>query len=433
MGKRFQVHVDGLAYGGRGLGRVGGKVVFVPFVLPGEVAECRLVREKARWCEAELLEILEPSPLRKAPFCSCFKDCGGCHYQHIPYENQLGFKEEIFSSILSRQTGIDSSLVSPIVPSVREISWRARARLVPGQQQAGASSSWGFFKAGSHDVVPLSSCPVLVQPADEILKLLNQLTSRGFPASEMFKNCIIETGLDDSGRAVLFPKGTGRSKLERIQKFLDLAGFSAVLGGRHGRRAVKISSPVCFYRGPGAEKGLFSPAGSFYQANLFQNHILVRQVVDYCRQAGGENIIEFFSGSGNFSIPLASRGFHVTAVESDRQAVEAAKKNLERNPGERSQSLEIIHSDAERYLQGMGEGRNFDTAVIDPPRIGAAGLCRLLCKSSLKSIVYVSCDPMTLARDINILASGGFRLSKTRPIDMFPQTYHIESVSLLDR
>lgn len=433
MRKKFQVHVHGLAYGGRGLGRVGGKVVFVPFVLPGEVAECRPVREKARWCEAELLDILEPSPLRKAPFCSCFKDCGGCHYQHIPYENQLGFKEEIFSSILSRQTGVEPSLVRPIVPSVKEVSWRARARLVPGQQQAGASSSWGFFKAGSHDVVPLSICPVLVESANKILTLLNQLTGRGFPASEMFKNCIIETGLDDSGRAVFFSRGTGPNKLERIHEFLGLAGFSAVIGGRRARGAVKFSSPVCFYRGPGAEKGLFSPAGSFYQANLLQNHILVRQVVEYCLQAGGEKILEFFSGSGNFSIPLASRGFKVTAVESDKMAVEAAKTNLERNPGERSQSLEIIHSDAERYLKGKGEGRNFDTAVIDPPRIGAAGLCRLLCESSLKSIVYVSCDPMTLARDINILASGGFRLSKTRPVDMFPQTYHIESVSLLDR
>jgi len=416
------------------LGRIDGKVVFVPFVLPGEEVACTIVRERPRWCEAELLEILNPSPIRRDPFCSHFRRCGGCHFQHIPYEYQLRLKEELFSSILSRHAGIDVSRVDSIIPSPGETSWRARARLAPCPRAPGATQSWGFYQGRSHDVMGISSCPMLKPSLGEVLGGLNEIACQLPDSSFLFKKCIIETGVNDTKRAVLYPDAKGKKDIKKIRKTYKQADFSVILCQKRSVfHSLNSRSEICFYKGPLAPEGIFSPPGSFFQANLLQNKRLVALVIDFCKRAGAENILEFFSGSGNFSIPLVSEGFNVTAVESDGQAVKSARMNLEGNQAPGQGRLHVVQSAAEGFMKEGLKASSFDAAVLDPPRSGAAEICRMLARGPLKNVVYVSCDPMTLARDIAILASGGFGLSRATPVDMFPNTYHMESVSLLRR
>jgi len=406
----------------------------VPFTLPGELVECIPVRDKARWCEASLVKVIKPSGLRTSPICRYFGMCGGCHYQHMAYKDQLITKEDIFRSILVHQVGVSGSSISPIIASKSQIGWRARARLGLCGEDGHDNAFFGFFFAGSHELVRISTCPMLRPCLNHLLKVLHGLAG---PISRTFwdmKGLILESGIDDNARGVIISKSVSHNaRVDLLEGACTDRGICLVAtNGKTMELSFHPFKRLIFYNGPRVKEGLFSWPGSFFQANVETNVDLVEKVVESCQQAGSRDILELYSGCGNFSIPLALMGFRVTAVEVDTLAFEAAKINRARNMLDPSR-LRLVNADATKYLAGLGPKMDFDTVVLDPPRQGAKRLCQLLAKSDVRALIYVSCDPMTLARDVKILGEGGFELVESSPIDMFPHTFHIESVTKLTR
>jgi len=408
-------------------------VVFVPYVLPGEVVECLVLREKKSWCEASLLHIIEPSSLRREPFCPHFGLCGGCHYQHMPYQHQLALKEAIFRSILHRQAAVSKSRISPIIPSLNELEWRSRAKLALSAGKKEGQSYWGFYKAGSHEVIEISACPVLKPSLRRLVDPMNSMAGLIKYAFPRLDGMILEAGLDGRARVVIQPESIDMGQIKALeQPFRELEIPVAIMNSKRGLVYINCFEELCFYKGPLCEKGLSTLPGTFFQANLQDNENLVKKVIELCNKAKAGKILELFSGSGNFSIPLSAAGFHVTAVESEKGSVESAKKNRDRILSS-PERLEIIHSDAVRFFSEVPRKDLFDVVLLDPPRQGAKRLSRLLAESGIKTVIYVSCDPMTLSRDVRILGQWGFRVKECIPFDMFPQTFHIESVTMLSR
>ena len=415
-----------MVYGGRGMGRMEGKVVFLPFVVPGEEVECALVKEKNNWAEARLLKVLQPSSHRRRPVCRYFQSCGGCHYQHIIYNLQLQYKAAIFKSIMTRHGKVPESVVAPIEALGKEFGWRARARLSASDS---GGEGFGFFQAGSHRISMISSCPVVDEELEAMLPLPVDLVRQAIRLG--IGSCTLETGLNGAKRIVFHVNSITKRIKKLLSKFSVTCDISVSLRDKKGCiSSLDILQPLCVYRGELAPEGLYVPPGSFFQANLLGNGELIARVVEYCRIAGGNKIWEFFSGCGNFSIPLAVSGFRVTAIESDRCATGEALVNRERNSAWIS-GLHFVNADADSFIRAQPRTEWPDTIVLDPPRTGAAQLCMAIAENPVSTVIYVSCDPMTLARDIRILSDAGLQVIKSVPIDMFPQTGHIESVTLL--
>jgi 23S rRNA (uracil1939-C5)-methyltransferase len=429
MDKIIELTIDALSYGGRGVGRYDGKAVFVPSVLPGERVSCRILRDKKRYCEAELCEVLLASPDRREPLCRFFPECGGCQWQHLSYPLQMQWKEKIFAETIIRATGCDASLILPIIAAPDEIGYRCRAQIKCRLTAHGLIA--GFYRAGSHTIVDTDVCPVL----DPLIP----------PLLEGFRSCIagylhadkisqLDFCIDSAARSSLVVHFSGR----------DVSGLKAVL------RELKSDERLSIYIQTGGHKiytvvsgdeqaiapehdeelQLRFPPGGFIQINLEQNRRLVSEVLKSAVQSGGERILDLYAGIGNFSLPLAKKCSAVVGVEEYTAGVEAAIHNARDNS---ISNCQFIAGRSERVIQQMVNGPQFDTVVLDPPRSGAGQAIPTLIKLQPDRIVYVSCDPTTLARDLVKLIEGGYQLMSAQPVDMFPQTWHIEGIAVLSR
>ncbi|HQI01536.1 MAG TPA: class I SAM-dependent RNA methyltransferase [Deltaproteobacteria bacterium] len=426
----YTVTIDSLSYGGRGVGRrKDGKIVFVPMVLPGETVCVRTDRERPSYCSADLVEVLERSPERIDPECGIFSVCGGCDWQHMSYPAQVYWKDAILKSEIAR--GEDSGTFqqqSPF-PSGRIYGYRGHAILQCGCKPG---LRLGFFRKRTNSIVEFDQCPVLGSRVQEIaggLKaILHEHPVPGISSVE------IHAPQEES---IILVKGEGLEKkralslMERLYKDLGLAGISfAVMNGRRrsdhviGRRFCRYSLDV-----GGNTVELSSTFGGFIQANLEVNSALVEHVASLAR--GARSILDLYSGSGNFSIPLARVAEKVTAVEKSGRLVSSGRISAKKN---RVDNVRFLAMDALEAARSIGHDRSdFDTVVLDPPREGAKDVSGYLPAIGPSRIIYVSCNPSTLARDVKLLREAGYALKNIRMFDMFPQTYHIESVAYLER
>ncbi len=429
MDKSIELTIDSLTYGGRGVGRHDGKAVFVPLVLPGERVLCRVVRDKKRYCEAELITVLQASPDRRPPLCQFFSDCGGCQWQHLPYPVQLHWKEKIFTDILVRATGCDADRILPIAAAPAETGYRCRAQIRCRMTAQGLIA--GFYQTGSHSIVDTDLCPVLDPLIPPLLRRFRSCMDH-FPQADKIPQ--IDFCIDSNGgiSLVLHFCGTDMVGLRGALQSLDSKGelnlsiqtpdnrLSSVIKG--GAQSITPEDDsvlrLCF------------PPGGFIQINLQQNRRLVHEVLQNAIVSGRERILDLYAGIGNFSLPLARKCAEVVAVEEYEPGVTAAIRNAADNHLE---NVRFIAGRSERIIKQLVDGPRFDTIVLDPPRSGAAEVVESLLKLQPDRIVYVSCDPMTLARDLVSLLRGGYRLVSARPIDMFPQTWHIEGIALLEK
>ncbi|RME35650.1 MAG: class I SAM-dependent RNA methyltransferase, partial [Thermoflexia bacterium] len=393
--------LTGVAHGGAAIGRYEGKVVFVPYALPGEKVLVEVVEDHRRYAHARLLEVLEPSPERVSPPCPYFgpEGCGGCHWQHAAYEAQVRMKAQVVADQLSRIGGIPDPPVRPTLPDPSGWAYRNQARFHPAPE-----GGLGFYVGESHAVVPIEDClilhPLLADLYDVVdleLPGLRALTLRaGIATGE--RMLILETE-DDEPPILEIDIPVSCVLLRSDGALLTLIGsssFREIVAGREYR----VSAP------------------SFFQANTHQAGELVRRVLEGLDLRGGEVVLDGYCGVGLFTAPLAERAGLVLAVESDPYAVEDLLANTEG-----MENVEVIEGPIEVVLPDVGEP--LDAAVVDPPRAGMTlealeGLVRL----APERVVYVSCDPATLARDGRRLAEAGYRLVEVWPVDMFPQTYH---------
>ena len=430
------ITIEKLAFGGSGLGHIGGKVCFIPFTAPRDTARIRIKTEKRSYMEGELIELLTPSPLRETPPCPIFGACGGCNWQHLTYSAQLAAKQEIFADLLWRSARVEPERILPIIPAPEPYGYRSRVqfklRFIAGQLHI------GFYRRGSHFVIDLPERCAIAHPV--INRLFADLNSYlpDFPEPDKIPQIDVTIGDDDAAILVFHYLG---NRHDEITRYLENMPTSASVGLylQCGRKETleKIAGPGHLsYRIPEnflsgiPERTLSFAAGGFSQVNYQQNLSLVATVFDWAELTGAEKILDLFCGNGNFSIPLAQKAATVLGLEEYPPSIIDAQRNCVLNDVKNA-SYRCFDA-AAGVEELIAAGEHFELVIIDPPRTGAAELVRYIPSLHPRKVIYVSCDPATLARDIGILKRGGYEVIKSLPVDMFPQTYHIESVTLLE-
>lgn len=432
------IEIERLCFGGAGFGRIDGKACFVPLTAPGDRALVRVVKEKRSFAEAEVVELLEPSPLRSEPACPYFGVCGGCDWQHLPYAEQLKQKGEIFADTLARIGKVPRELVLPVSPSPDCYGYRSRIQLKIARK-AGAPLL-GFFKRGSHDVVDLAAgCPLAAPLVNQVLAEVRGLLPR-LPQLEGITQVDLAMGDDGESIAVFHFRGNEpTSLLDRLlaarPDLPSVAGAYLKTGEKGEMRAVfgvdslSYAVPAGLFPGSREVRLRFS-RGGFSQVNYRQNLELIKTVGEWGVLREGARMLDLYCGNGNISIPVAPLVGEVVGVEGYAPSIADAAANAETN-GVANASYQV--GDAALSVRRLAKRKEkFDLVVLDPPRAGAeaAGELALL---GPERILYVSCDPATLARDLGQLCGAGYRVARSKPVDMFPQTYHLESVTELIR
>lgn len=419
----MELVIDSLAYGGDGIGRHEGQAVFVPFTQPGDVVRCRIVQRKKRYLRAEATAWLQRGPAYSEPSCPVFGRCGGCQWQHIAYAAQLAGKERLFRQILQRALRCDELPLEPAVAAPS--AWHYRHRLQYKCRFTPQGCQIGFYGRGSHFVHDVTSCRLAVPAADEVHAWLRAVLGR-FARPDRIPQ--VDVAVGDLGAVTVIlhllagqqvPPGVVAAARERGYGLWQQRGRKSSL-----QPVVAAEAPVIVVDEPPLTLG--TVVGGFFQVNLEQNRHLVHRVLDYCALQGDETVLDLFCGVGNLTLPLARRCRRVTGVEDFMPAVERAMENARRN---RIANACFVARDAGRHLAALD--RAPDVVVLDPPRTGAIDCIRELLRLRPRRIVYVSCDPTTLARDLVPLVGQGYRLRRAVCLDLFPQTYHFESICLL--
>ncbi len=386
--------IERLIHRGLGLARVSGKAVFVPAVIPGETVECELVEDRPTYARARLVKLAQASPRRIQPQCPCFPDCGGCQLAHIDYPHQLELKKEILRETLRRIGKFDpAEKLESMIPSLLPFHYRSRLRF---HARAGAL---GFKAFEGNQIINISDCLLARAELSAALPALKDL------ARELGGERELELDLDpETGKIHAILLGRGKK-------------FYLHEGGKFH----KVSPP----------KKEFLRLMSFAQSNPEQNQKMRALAAEMAEASGAAVGLELFAGAGNLSFELAAKLKKLTAVELNVRAVQLAELL---KAGRHADNLQFIVSAAESYLQqAVKAGEKFDLVTLDPPRTGAKKEIELVVKLGPKTVIYISCEPSTLARDLKILLEAGYRLERMVPLDMFPQTYHLETVTLLEK
>lgn len=425
----FTVTIHSLSYGGRGVGRKeDGKVVFVPGVIPGETLLVRTDKEHSSYCTAEVVEILEGSVKRVAPECPVFSVCGGCDWQHISYPDQVSWKNIIFMDEITKSGHKGDFKQFQPVASQKIYGYRGHAVL---QSSYDPYLTLGFFRKKSNDIVEIDRCPILnprVQKIIEGLKtILQNNPLQGLSSLEIHapqEEVILMAKVERANQRSLL------KVMEKIYDELDVTGISFVIPGSRGKDLL-IGQKFCRYSLDVRGKALHlsSTFGGFIQANNEVNSKLIEHVMELAE--GSENILDLYSGSGNFSIPLSRVASRVVGIEKSRKLVSQGKLSTKKNSADnvRFLAMDAIHA----VESARDELVAFDTIVLDPPREGAKDVARIIPDLNASRIIYISCNPSTLVRDLKPLIQAGYTMNNARLFDMFPQTYHIESVVCLER
>jgi 23S rRNA (uracil1939-C5)-methyltransferase len=423
----FETEISKLVTGGAGLGRCGDVAAFVPLTAPGDRVRARVRRRKKDFVEAELVDLLEPSPERQQAPCPHFGDCGGCDLQHMTGVAQRLAKAEIVRDCFQRLAGIDVTeiLIAPD-PAGPELGYRNKIRLF-----ASLTGLYGLMRRGSHDVVPLETCLQMPQRfTTEILPWLRTLP----PMEQLLVR------LDNRGNFLVSMFGRP-NRARVIKRMLDelpagqppLAGCSGLVFNNlplWGRDYLVMEVVDRKYR-VGTQ--------SFFQANLAETVSVidaVRDCIARTREPGGL-LVDLFCGVGLFSLALSDWFEHIVAVDSDSHVIHDARNNVERD--RETVPKTIVHEKRiESWLAApeIPENTSWMMAcvLVDPPRKGLGEkVTTALAGRKPKDIIYLSCDPATLARDTAALVKSGYRLERLRIFDMFPQTAHIETLMHLTR
>ncbi|MDA8413916.1 MAG: 23S rRNA (uracil(1939)-C(5))-methyltransferase RlmD [Desulfobacteraceae bacterium] len=428
--------IDKLAFGGNGVCRINGKVCFVPFSCPGDEARLAVTAEKRSYCVARIVELIVPSSYRVPPPCPIFGKCGGCSWQHIEYGQQLVAKQQILAETLWRGARIPGERIRAVVPSPSHYSYRSRVQF----KLHGSANNLhiGFFRNNSHRVEDVGrGCAIALPVINASLAALRKVL-QSFPEVSAIPRISIDTA-DNEVIAIVTYLGSDSSTAaaffrERRADLTPVTGVFLQTGHKplmnlYGADHLTYSLPLASTNRN--ECRLTYQPGGFSQVNRGQNRALLDIVRQMACFQGNEQVLDLYCGNGNFSLPIAAEVAAVTGIEESGQSIEAAEANRSLNG---ITNADFIRADAVAGLkQLVAGGRHFDTVILDPPRSGAADVVSELYRLDPASIIYISCDPSTLARDCGLLANSGYRVQECVPVDMFPQTYHLESVTLLQK
>jgi len=443
----YVIDITGMGFEGEGVGRIEDYTVFVQGALLGEKAKVKIVKANKNFGFGKLLEIIEPAANREEPSCGIYKRCGGCQLQHLSYEGQLQFKTQRVKDVISRIGKLENVAIHPTMGMKSPYRYRNKVQLPVGINNGEVEI--GFYAPRSHEIIPMDSCGIQDEVADKVVALTkewikkyniepyNEENSSGIIRHIMIRKAF-KTG------EVMVVIVTNSEKLPYKNEFVDLIvnnikGIKSVIQNVNGKKTNVILGEKCIalwgeatitdYIGKFAFK--ISPL-SFFQVNPIQTEVLYNKALEYADLKGNEVVFDAYCGAGTISLFLSQKAKMVYGVEIVPQAIENAIENAKEN---KVNNAEFIVGQSEKVIPELiDKGIKADVVVVDPPRKGCEKeLLEAMAAMSPERIVYVSCDPGTLARDLGILEELGYRTVEVQPVDMFPQTAHVECVALVNK
>lgn len=383
----IEITLTGIAHLGEAIGKHNGKVVFVPYAIPGETVKAKIIKDEKDYYRAEILDIIEPSFFRENPPCKLFGICGGCSFQHVAYSYQIKLKEIVVMEQLKRIGGFENpeDFTNLTLKAENPYNYRNRADFSINRQNL-----LGFKIRGTHKFLHVEYCHIMHNEINKILSLL-----QGKKPKRKTHNITIRYGIN-TGKWLIQPE-MDTVEIETGQTFYTerLLGYDFT-----------ISAP------------------SFFQVNTYQAEKLIQTVLNYITSED-KIIIDAYAGVGTFTVFLAQKSEKVIAIEESRSAYKDAQINIK--------NLDNITYLCKKTEEALFESKiNGDAILLDPPRVGCMkDVLQAIAGKKIKKVIYVSCEPSTLARDLKYLKEKGYKLKEIQPVDMFPQTYHIENVALM--
>ena len=418
------LEIDALSYGPYGIGRLNGKAVMIPATAPGDTVAARIIESKDRYSVGELLRVMHPSTQRQAPPCPYVGSCGGCSWQHLRYDAQLAAKQQSVDDALRRIGKLDEFELRPIIASPLEYRYRRRIRL-----QCNELKQLGFYRPSSHLPVEVASCHIAAAEIERYLALLRHWVGQ-LAAPIQYLEIVAGDDPDQTiivaGSGGPFIRGDEAPVRALVEQNAGIAGI--IMRGQGWRRAwgetvisVRTEDTIC----------LKIDADVFTQINGEGNRRLVSELISAGQFAVDDRVLDLYCGAGNFTLSIAKRVNEVVAVEVSRAAVENGRRSAQFN---KIANVRWICAEVARELRRLKQaGERFAKIVLDPPRPGAPGIQTDLAVLGAEAILYISCNPATLARDLSALRKHGYRLKWVQPVDLFPHTFHVEALALAVR
>lgn len=430
---------------GMGVGRIEGYTIFVDGALMGEKVKILIVKVLKNYSYGKLLEVIEPSIYRTQPQCPAIKRCGGCQIQHMSYEGQLHYKTRIVKDALERIGGLKDIKIHNAIGMDEPWNYRNKAQFPVGMKDGKVSI--GFYAPRSHDIIDINNCMIQDSINDKVLELIRKfiikhdisiydektgkglirhiMTRKGFKTGEVMI-CIVINGEEIPHEAQLVEElKQSIDNLKTVVLNINKKNTNVIIGEKN--RVLYGEGYIFDYIGEFKFK--ISPL-SFFQVNPVQTEVLYNKALEYANLTGEETVIDAYCGIGTISLFLSKKAKKVYGVEVVGQAIEDAKENAAING---ITNVEFILGESEELIPKLYEkGVKADVVVVDPPRKGCdEKLLEVIAKMSPKRMVYVSCNPATLARDLKYMTSNGYKVIEVQPVDQFPQTVHVETVTLL--
>jgi len=462
----YLVEITGLGHEGEGVARINDYAVFIEGALIGEKAKIKILKIKKNYAFGKLLEVIEASKERREPTCSIYKRCGGCSLQHLSYEGQLEFKRNRVKDSLERIGKLKVSNQIPVTSNQFPVSskeegiilhdtigmkepYRYRNKVQLPVGESNGELKVGFYAARSHEIIGMDICNIQDEAADKVaaltktwmkkfnIKAYDEITDTG-----SIRHIMVRKGFKTGEVMVVLV--TKQKELSNKEEFVSLIrdnieGITSIVQNINEKRTNVIlgEKNITLYGNDsisdyiGEFKFNISPL-SFFQVNPIQTEVLYNKALEYAGLTGNEIVFDAYCGTGTISLFLSQKAKKVYGVEIIEQAIDNAKLNAKEN---KVDNVEFIVGKSEEVIPELIKKEiKADVVVVDPPRKGCEkSLLEAIGEMKPSKIVYVSCDPGTLARDLGILEERGYKVKEVQPVDMFPMTGHVEVVTLLQR
>lgn len=447
VGQEVTVEIKGYANQGEGVGKYNGFTVFVPGSLDGETVLARITLVKKNYARGEMVLVFQESPHRTEPVCQIYGNCGGCQLLHLDYQGQLEFKHQRILDVFERLGGLTNITVHPVIGMPNP--WEYRNKVQYPFAKEDSKVIIGCYQQGTHQVVDTRDCKIQHTLNSKIMNTVRELVDgMGITVYDeqtgqgLLRHVLVKNAFESKEAMVVlvtngseFPEGEELARLI-AQKFPEIKSVVQNINTVKGNVVLGERNKVLY-----GEDGIIDRLGdlefkisanSFYQVNPAQTEVLYKIAVEYADLRGDERVVDAYCGVGSLTLFLAKKAREVYGVEVVPAAIEDAEENAKRN---KIDNVKFLAGEVEQVLPKLVRiGVRFDVAVLDPPRSGCdKKVLETLANINLKRIVYVSCNPSTLARDLRVLVDRGYKVGKVQPIDMFPHTYHVETICLMSK
>jgi len=449
--KEYELDIIAQGYEGEGIAKTSeGFTIFIPEALKGEKVRAKILKSKKSYAYGKLIEILGSSKNRKVPVCPIYKRCGGCSLQHTSYNSQLEFKTERVKDCMSKIAKINPDIVKPAIGMKNPYRYRNKVQLPVGSKNG--ELQIGFFAPRSHDIIDMESCYIQDEVADKAVDIIRKwilknnikpyIVDGQYSPEGMLRHIMVRKGFKTNEVMVVLVTTTEKLPhkeeiiLELTQSIPEIKSIMLNINAKPtnvilGEKSLVLYGTDHISDYIGDFKFNISPL-SFFQVNPVQTEILYAKALEFAGLTGNETVFDAYCGTGTISLFLSQKAKKLYGVEIVPQAIENAIHNAKEN---NVKNVEFHVGEAEKIIPEMiSQGIKAEVVVVDPPRKGCdKALLEAIAEMSPERIVYVSCDPSTLARDLKILEEMNYETKEVQPVDMFPQTAHIEDVALIAR